>query len=38
VSAAEVVLLLAAVVPVIGAVAVYWLGFRWAKRHDEKER
>jgi hypothetical protein len=38
VSAAEVVLLLAAVVPAIGAAAVYWFGFRWAKRHDREQK
>jgi hypothetical protein len=30
------VLLAAAIVPVIGAVAVYWFGFRSAKRHDRE--
>ena len=37
-SAQELVLLLAAVVPPILAIAVYWFGFRAAKRHDEREQ
>jgi hypothetical protein len=36
VSAQAWVLLASAVVPVILAAAVYWFGFRWAKRHDEE--
>jgi len=36
VSAQEWVLLAAAIVPVIGAAAVYWFGFRLARRHDEE--
>jgi hypothetical protein len=36
-SAQEWVLLASAVVPVIAAAAVYYFGFRAAKRHDERE-
>jgi hypothetical protein len=38
VSAQAWVLLASAIVPVILAIGVYWFGFRWAKRHDERER
>jgi len=31
------VLLASAIVPVIGAILVYVVGFRLAKRHDERE-
>src|SRR5205823_1149088 len=36
-TAQEWVLLASAIVPVIGAAAVYYFGFRLAKRHDERE-
>jgi hypothetical protein len=38
VSAQTLVLLGSAIVPPILAIAVYYFGFRAAKRHDERER
>ena len=35
-SAQSVVLLASAIVPVVLAGAVYWFGFRLARRHDEQ--
>ena len=32
------VLLASAVVPVIGALGIYWFGLKWAKRSEEQER
>jgi len=37
VSAQAWVLLGSAILPVFGAIAVYYFGFRSAKRHDERE-
>jgi len=37
-SAQNFVLLVAVVLPPILAIAVYYFGFRLAKRHDERER
>ena len=37
-SAQTLVLLASALIPPILAVAVYYFGFRSAKRHDERER
>jgi hypothetical protein len=36
-SAQSFVLLGSAVVPPALAIAVYWFGWRWAKRHDDDE-
>ena len=35
-SAQTLVLLASAFIPVIGAIAVYYFGFRSAKKHDER--
>jgi hypothetical protein len=38
VSAQTFVLLASAIVPPLLAIAVYWFGFRLARRHDEEHR